>query len=571
MKICIKIFRIFEKQSNFEIKPLTILVGPNNSGKSSFTKFLMLLRNGYNYLNFNKNDDHNLSSYDKELNRDSRSDELQLSFSISDELWLSQQAEGSITYFEGGKIKNGFIFNKLISFELDEEYYDSRNVINNIPSYSMTINTQEFIDFIKSSIIGVLEKENKTFKGDLFDFDLIKSVKKEFNSKYDIEEVYNLEGISNLYNLLLISELHHELNKIEHPYFFYEVYINGVLDVKNQNIENIQTSNLSSGFDFHYGGWNLDHILFYKFFNPSKILEKLKNALEKKFEGIIESDKIEIKPSKLHHILFDKTFPFPISDLGFGISFISFSELIFRNIFNDLNRLSKNIYIPAKRGAQERYFKKSDFVFEIINKYNYIKKGNNYLEDFFYDEEINFRKSLIELFDLEGEIIVKEFENLQAAYIKKGDQEENLSDLGLGFSQLVPLILFFHNLTRFDKSYTIIIEEPEANLHPALQSKLADFFTLVVKTFPGIHLIVETHSEYMIRKLQFLVANGEMHSDNCLIHYFNSKQNSVCEGKVKTIEILDNGMLSDHFGTGFFDEVSLLQIELMNLIKQRLN
>ena len=62
-----------------------------------------------------------------------------------------------------------------------------------------------------------------------------------------------------------------------------------------------------------------------------------------------------------------------------------------------------------------------------------------------------------------------------------------------------------------------------------------------------------------------------MHSDNCLIHYFNSKQNSVCEGKVKTIEILDNGMLSDHFGTGFFDEVSLLQIELMNLIKQRLN
>lgn len=377
--------------------------------------------------------------------------------------------------------------------------------------------------------------------------------------------------VLDFYWLLLLNELFHELNEMNYPYYFYDIFIDGEIDVKNQNINNIQSSNLNLFFDFHWGEWKLDSELFFKFFEPLKIQKDLKKALEKKFEGIIDNNKIEIKPSKLYQLLFLKTFP--KMDQNYEIYYESFSELMFSNVFRDLHKISENIYIPAKRGIPERYFKKSDFAFKTLKTYNNKRKeGESFIENLFDStDQKKFRKSLLELFNIDGEIIIKEFENLQAVYIKKGNNEENLSDLGLGFSQLVPLILFFHNMNILDTNYTLIIEEPEANLHPELQSKLADFFASVIKTFPGLQLIVETHSEYMIRKLQYLVAKEEMMSKDCVILYFNTKQSDITKEKVNTIEILDNGMLSDHFGSGFYDEVALLQIELMNLIKQRLN
>ena len=50
----------------------------------------------------------------------------------------------------------------------------------------------------------------------------------------------------------------------------------------------------------------------------------------------------------------------------------------------------------------------------------------------------------------------------------------------------------------------MLLEEPEANLHPAFQSKLADLFSEVAVDYEQ-QLIVETHSEYMVRKFQYLV------------------------------------------------------------------
>lgn len=74
----IKNFRIFDKLTQFNFAPITFLVGPNNSGKSSLLKILTLLRestkqeNGLEILNFNTSG-HFLGHFDNTLNHVSKS------------------------------------------------------------------------------------------------------------------------------------------------------------------------------------------------------------------------------------------------------------------------------------------------------------------------------------------------------------------------------------------------------------------------------------------------------------------------------------------------------------------
>jgi predicted ATPase len=56
----------------------------------------------------------------------------------------------------------------------------------------------------------------------------------------------------------------------------------------------------------------------------------------------------------------------------------------------------------------------------------------------------------------------------------------------------------------FTDSEVLLIEEPESNLHPALQSKLAVFFVELANKY-NKQIIIETHSEYIIRKIQYVV------------------------------------------------------------------
>ncbi len=154
----------------------------------------------------------------------------------------------------------------------------------------------------------------------------------------------------------------------------------------------------------------------------------------------------------------------------------------------------------------------------------------------------------------------------------------SLADKGYGVTQFLPILIKIAVIARnnrrpyehwdFDVGYSssiLIIEEPETNLHPKLQSKLADMFVDAAKKF-HIQFIIETHSEYLIRKLQYLTAKNEIKPEDTAIYYFYHP-NEVPEGEeqVKRIEIRDDGMLKNNFGTGFFDESVKLTIDLLKI------
>jgi predicted ATPase len=120
----------------------------------------------------------------------------------------------------------------------------------------------------------------------------------------------------------------------------------------------------------------------------------------------------------------------------------------------------------------------------------------------------------------------------------------------------------------FGKGRLFIIEEPESNLHPNNQTKLADLFIDAAWKF-GHQFLIETHSEYLVRKLQFYIASGKIKSEDVQIYYFDKVENN--DLNIVSINILSDGSLSKPFSSGFLDESDKISLELFIARKNNMN
>ena len=73
-------------------------------------------------------------------------------------------------------------------------------------------------------------------------------------------------------------------------------------------------------------------------------------------------------------------------------------------------------------------------------------------------------------------------------------------------AELAPLVLFLRGVIR--PGDTLIIEEPEAHLHPRDQTKLAITFARLVRA--GVRVIVTTHSDWLLQQIGNLIREGEV-------------------------------------------------------------
>ena len=87
-----------------------------------------------------------------------------------------------------------------------------------------------------------------------------------------------------------------------------------------------------------------------------------------------------------------------------------------------------------------------------------------------------------------------------------------------------------------------------------------------------IQFILETHSEYLIRKIQYLIGKKEFDNKDVNLYYFYPPDKvPKGEPQVKRIDIEKDGRLTDEFGSGFFDEADNLAIDLFQLSKSQKN
>ena len=97
----------------------------------------------------------------------------------------------------------------------------------------------------------------------------------------------------------------------------------------------------------------------------------------------------------------------------------------------------------------------------------------------------------------------------------KDGPEVRLTDIGLGVFQILPTLALCYYVP---EGSILILEQPEAHLHPKTQADLADVFIDVVKN-RNIQIILETHSEHLLRRLQQRIAEEEISAADTALYF----------------------------------------------------
>ena len=216
-------------------------------------------------------------------------------------------------------------------------------------------------------------------------------------------------------------------------------------------------------------------------------------------------------------------------------------------------------YISAHAVNQDAYYKtgSNDFMAQVVYDFYFEKIMTG-------DAEYTFVTDWMKTFSIGCDFRI---EPLMAGDVYKLTIEDEdgmklpLADKGMGAIQMMMLLLRLATIMRRAKSNksaatTVVIEEPEQNLHPKMQSLLADLFqSIATNNEYKINFIIETHSEYLIRKSQVLVANANYADEKDVekscpfkVYYLPNDAGEPYQMHYKV-----TGGFVEKFGTGFFD------------------
>lgn len=513
-KLGISNYKAFEN-AEIPIKPITILLGANSVGKSSIIQLLLLLQ---------QTGKEDLKSYRSALKlyggyvnlgdavnlfrkRDTKKP-LEIKFSLRSK---------EINSLLKNSLFNGFIesITSITRYIPIRSFIELRDVkVNNRKDY------EKYID----AFIKILNKESKAQE-------YISEIKWLFSNRTSL----NLDEIksSNKTNLLRIYDFLNKLSsKIVDENFefnFKIAYEKNKLILENLSIfhnkETIIEFNLN---DYRNINLTSDLITFSETEN-----KEILNSFD--INNTIFNSFVKTKAKE------------DISTISsIALSILTNSLFILKDEFSE-NKIN---YVSPLRAHPKRYYMldkakvnitldtlDGDAIADVLKDNSSLKtKVNNWLE--------NFNLS----------VNVEEFkEVVHHLKVKQNDLSLDITDVGFGISQVLPVIIqgFLS-----DNGSTTIIEQPEIHLHPKMQAEMADLFIDIIKNSKGKKLIIETHSEYLLKRLRRRISEGKISPNDVSICLFDP-QTKEKSASINHLKIEEKGFFEwpiDFYGGDLYDD-----------------
>jgi len=447
--------------------------GANGSGKSTIIKTLLLLKQSQasfksarlnkGYLRF-VGDYVDLGNYDSFVSYNVSSDNIEISLTNSD--LMSQNAHASLTKY--ANIKDKTIIKKIdkdLDKELDNKFFEYELET----SFKFT-RSEDRYENIKGKRRYNLNNEFQGSNGTLLEarFKLL------LNDKLVLD-----------WHIIRTDE--NENGKIIHKYYMHmpNKYFTLVGGTKMMNVDDADEK----------GYVSLEVVLNGLF--PDSIMAKWKDG-EKSNENPSDKDRFPLPPAidmvisdmierldNIHHIG-------PLRAPGKRYYLANNDEIGLDSVGEFLpyilrDRKDKTVFncFPNKNWNCEE-----TKLIDALNYWLYYFRTGTYTNKLTYKHEIQVKtkESVIVNFDLKNQ---------------NGDYSFSLADSGFGYSQILPIIV---KCLMADFDDTIIIEQPELHLNPALQVRLAEFFVAMTTSLKQI--IIETHSEHIVNAIRVLSAES---------------------------------------------------------------
>lgn len=239
-------------------------------------------------------------------------------------------------------------------------------------------------------------------------------------------------------------------------------------------------------------------------------------------------------------------------------------------------------YIAPMRAAANRYYRTQGLQVRDVDPYG--KNLQEFISSLSGNREKSYRIFTNKVLGLE--VLVRNNAGHQQIVLSKNGKEVNLADVGFGYSQILPIVtkLWHSNYVNMDdkrSNYTmrtnivdtLLIEQPELHLHPAMQARTADIMMLILNEIDAMNeqrrnnknnknrfwffmshlskMIVETHSQAMINRIGRRIRDNQFSSDNVSILLFE-KDAKTGVTNIRKIEFNDKGQLTN-WPYGFFE------------------
>lgn len=132
------------------------------------------------------------------------------------------------------------------------------------------------------------------------------------------------------------------------------------------------------------------------------------------------------------------------------------------------------------------------------------------------------------------------------------------TNVGFGVTYTLPILVA---LLASEPGTLILLENPEAHLHPKGQSKIGTLLALAASC--GVQIIVETHSDHILNGIRVAANKGEINAEDVKLHYFRREiQIDQAVTEVISSRLYQDGGI-DKWPDGFFDQAEKDLMELL--------
>ena len=525
MKVKITNLRALYDTDEIKISPITVLLGKNSVGKSTFARSFSLMKQSL-FIN--------------------RSEPV---------LWYSPDLVDFGSFKDSvtkGHEEIGFEYSFKLSTE-EFELFSRYNYLLRVLSLANSIDE----NFNKGITVRFSIKENQISYINILFLDYDYQIK--YDNRYRVESFI----INNI--LTSVGELYSRSD-------FSMGEIIPQINLKNLP-EELSGSFSLGGRAFALASWKEIELLFAKIKDGrtnkntiQKILKKVilgdYKSFEKNFEKTIKDWKTIYQ--KYLGLTFDERQSFT-SRLYSLIGQVYYNSVV--DLINEYlsDYFSEVQYIAPIRATAERYYR-----IQGVSLNDITSQGENVpmiLYNLKPSEKKDWKEWTRKNFDGIEFDVKQDSSNLSLILARSG-QVINLADTGFGYSQILPILLYLWRKTKMRRTYVrrgfwntnsnqslLIIEQPELHLHPALQANLIDSFARIVKNEKlDVSIIIETHSDTIVNRLgEHVISNkSNINSDDVNLVFFEEDKENNGLAKLRQIKFDEHGRLKG-WPVGFFE------------------